>query len=188
MATTLEVIRKLTLRATTEGVDQAASSADKLAKSMDGVAKSSTTMEKATLSAEKSFRSFEKSVDPAARAQANLAKAARELQKAQELGLVTQSRASELMQLAIRHHNTAGSAAQKHSQALQELSNVSQGLSSNLGAVGGILARMGPVGLAIAATVGGLALGFGTRRKGRARARERYGQAVRHGRHGRPVA
>ena len=46
------------------------------------------------------------------------------------------------MQKAIAQHNSAGTAAKQHSQALQELSSVGQNLSGNLGTIGGILARM----------------------------------------------
>ncbi len=165
MATSLNVIRTLTVRAKTEGVDQAAASVEKLADSQDKLAASSVKVERSTQSMDAAVAKIERRYSQEARAQQDLARVQKELTLARDGGVISQQKMNDLMQMAIKHHNTAGSAAQKHSQALAELSTVAQGLSGNLGTVGGILSRMGPVGLGIAATVGGLALAFGVAAK-----------------------
>ena len=157
----LDVIRNLTIRATTEGVDAAASSVNKLTGAQEGLAAASVKTEKATLSVDAALARTERRYDQEANAAKQLARVQQDLDAAREAGRITQQRQNELMSLAIKAHNTAGAAAKQHSQALQELSSVGQGLAGNLGQVGGVLARMGPAGLAIAATIGGLALGFG---------------------------
>ena len=156
----LDVIRKLTIRATTEGVDQAAASVEKLADSQGKLAAASVKTEKATLSVDQALQRTARRYDQEARAQQDLAQVQKTLNAARDQGLISQSRQNELMSLAIRAHNSAGAAAQQHSRALQELSTASQGLAGNLGSVGGILARMGPVGLAVAATIAVITLGF----------------------------
>lgn len=150
----LDVIRTLTIRAQTEGTDQAAASVKKLAAEQEGLAAASVKTEKATLSVDAALARTERRYDQEARAAKELARVQQDLNAAREAGRISQQRQNELMAMAIRAHNTAGAAAKQQSQAIQELSTASQGLAGNLGAVGGILARMGPAGLAVAAAVG----------------------------------
>jgi hypothetical protein len=154
MATSLNVIRTLTLRAVATGFEAAASAARGLAGAQDQVAASSANQTKSTLSADAALQKLQRRYDQEARAQQDLAKAQQTLERARSQGLISAAEQNRLMALAVTHHNGAASAAGKHSQALQELSTISQGLSGNLGTVGGILARMGPAGLAIAAGIG----------------------------------
>jgi hypothetical protein len=161
MATSLNVIRTLTLRAVATGFEAAAAAANNLAGAQNNVATASANQTKSTLSADAALQKLQRRYDQEARAQQDLAKAQQQLERARSQGLISQAEQNRLMQLAIAHHNGSASAAGKHSQALQELSTISQGLSGNLGTVGGIMARMGPAGLAIAATIGGAALAFG---------------------------
>ena len=126
MATSLNVIRTLTIRAKTEGMDQAAASANKLAGAQENVAASSTKQEKATLSAEAALQKLTRRYDEEARARESLAKAQQTLERARSQGLISQTRQNELMQLAVRAHNTAGDAARSHSVALEEFGKKAQ--------------------------------------------------------------
>ena len=157
----LDVIRTLTIRAKTEGVDQAASSMAKLADSQGKVVDASVKLEKSTLSIDAAYAKTDRTINQAARAQAQIAEAYKNINAARDAGRISQDTANAQMQQAIRHFNGATAAAKQHSQALQELSNVSQGLAGNLGAVGGIMARLGPAGLAIGAALGAMTLAFG---------------------------
>ena len=150
----LDVIRNLTIRAKTEGVDEFAASMDKLKSSTEGVANASVKLEKSTTSIDAALAKTQRTIDSAAKAQQDLAKTQQVLNQAREAGRISQEQQAKLMQQAIVHFNSASSAVKEHSHVLQELSGVAQGLSGNLGPVGGILARIGPAGLAVAAGVG----------------------------------
>lgn len=156
------VIRTLTIRATTEGVDQAAASVDKLAKSQQNLAQAALTTEKASLSQEAAANRLVRRYDSETKSAQDLAKAQKQINDFRAQGIFSATEANRLSTLAAQAHKSAGDAARGHSKALQELATQSQSLSSNLGVVGGILSRMGPAGLAAGAALGAIALAFGT--------------------------
>lgn len=156
----LDVIRRLTIQAKTDGVSESAADLNKLSAAQEGVATSSAKQERATLSLDKAVVSLQRRYDQEFRAQQDLAKVQKTLDAARAQGLISQQRSSELMQEAIRFHNTSTQAASGHAKALEELSQKAQSLSGSLGEVGGILSRLGPAGLAIGAALGAMTLGF----------------------------
>jgi hypothetical protein len=157
----LDVIRTLTIRAKTEGVDQSASSMDKLKSSTEGVANASVKLEKSTMSVDAALAKTRRTIDGAAKAQQDLAQVQKVLNASREAGRISQDEQNKLMQQAVRHFNSASQATGAHAKVMQELSTVSRGLAGNLGAVGGIMAAMGPVGLAIGVAIAAVTLGFG---------------------------
>lgn len=156
----LDVIRNLTIKAQTVGVDQATSDLKKFAAAEDQVTDATVRQERATTSVDKAFQSLQRRYDQELRAQQDLARVQRTLDMARDQGLVSQQRAGDLMQAAIKYHNQNTQAATGHAQALAALSGEAQGLAGRLGTVGSVLSALGPVGLAAAATVGAITLGL----------------------------
>ena len=81
MAVSLEVIRTLTVKAKTEGVDAATRELDSYVRAQEEAAKGGTALRaandevsKSTLSAAKQFDALARAIDPAAKAQAALAR------------------------------------------------------------------------------------------------------------------
>jgi hypothetical protein len=128
----LDVIRTLTIKARTEGVQQAASDLNKLADAEKNVAQASVQTERATLSVEKAFQRLERQLDGTVRAQAQMAQARKVLDAATAQGLVSQQRAGDLMQMAMRQFNSGAEATQKYANSQKlarfELINLSRQL------------------------------------------------------------
>jgi len=150
MATTLNVIKTITIRATAEGADQVAKQLQDIASKMDGVTIAAGSQEKALLSTESAYKRLQTRYDQEFRAQQQLAQVQKTLDAARNQGLVSQSRANELMQAAIKFHNSGAEAGAKHAAVLQELSSAATASASSLGTLGGVLSALGPVGVAVA--------------------------------------
>src|SRR5262245_43450116 len=157
----LNLIRTLTIRAKTEGVDETAGKMENLASANDNVAVSSVNMSKATLSQEQALLRLLRVIDPTLKAEQNLAKAQKQLDDARNAGLISASQHNVLLKQAQDHFNGAAAAATKHSQAMALVNSEAQGLSGNLGLVGRVLVALGPAGLAAAAAFGAMALAAG---------------------------
>jgi hypothetical protein len=156
----ITAIRRVQIDATTRGVDEATAKLNKLAGAQDDLAIVSDRSTKAQLSMERALDRMQRQYDQAYRAQQALAKVERDLAAARAQGLVSQQRASELMQLAIRYHNGGAQGVTAHARAMQELAARAGGLSSSLGAAGSALGAMGPIGLAVGIALGAATLGF----------------------------
>jgi hypothetical protein len=162
MATTLNVIKTITIRGTSEGVTQLEKDLGALAGQMDDVTIASGKQEKAMLSAENALKKLRTQYEDGYRAQQALAKTQKDLAAIQAQGLITQSQASKLMQDAIKYHNGAAQAGKVHSAVLQELSTQASSAAGQLGVLGNILVKLGPAGIAIGAAFGTAALAIGT--------------------------
>jgi tail length tape measure protein len=132
MATTLNVIKTLTIRGSAEGVGQVEQELRKLQGSIEGVTLASEEQTKATLSTEAALNKLQLRYDQAYRAQQALANVQKTLTAAQNQGLISQQQASELMQNAIKQHNTLTPAvdnyAKSNKAARYELLNLSRQL------------------------------------------------------------
>lgn len=162
MANTQEAVRRLTIVSTTRGVSETTAQLKQLAGAQQDVAVASEKSEKATQSQERRLESIQRRYDQEFRAQRELAKVQRDLDAARAQGLISQQRQNELMQLAIRHHNSGAQAETLRARALAELQARGQGAAAALGSVGTVLTGLGPVGLAVAAAIGTVAIGFKT--------------------------
>jgi Prophage tail length tape measure protein len=101
MATTLNVIKTITIRGSAEGVAEVERQLAGVAAGMEQVTIASGKQEKATLSVEAAYKKLQTRYDQEFRAQQNLAQVQKILAQAQEQGLVSQTRASDLMQRAV---------------------------------------------------------------------------------------
>lgn len=121
MATNTEVIRTLTIKSRTEGVQQTTAQMKELAGVSEEVARASVTQEKASLGVERAYNRLQRTFDTAFRAQQELAKVQNTLAQAQAQGLVTQERSNELMQAAIKHYNGASAAMNSTAAASSQM-------------------------------------------------------------------
>lgn len=124
MAVSLDVIRTLTTKARTEGVDAARAELERYAKAQQGVASSADTMRTANdnatrsvLSAEKAFDALERKIDPIARANADLAREQAKVARALNDGSVSAERAANVLGLLAAKHDAAVSATRRDAAA-----------------------------------------------------------------------
>jgi len=150
----LDVIRTLTLRAKADGYLDA----QKQVRALGDEYQSSAAKQ---LSVDKSLQSLQRRYDQEFRAQQDLAKVAKTLDLARAQGLITQQRQNDLMVAAIKYHNQAADAGQKHGVVLQELAQSASASASSLGTLGSVLVRLGPIGIAVAATLAALGVAMG---------------------------
>lgn len=120
MAVTMEVIRTLTTRARTEGVDAARRELESFAKAQDGVSKSNDNAARSVLSAAKSFDALERSVDPVAKANARLSAEQAKVQRALNEGSVSAERAAKVLNLLGARHEAAIALTQRHAGATSD--------------------------------------------------------------------
>lgn len=123
MAVTMEVIRTLTTRARTEGVDAARRELESFAKAQDGVLKSNDNAARSVLSAAKSFDALERSVDPVAKANARLSVEQAKVQRALNEGSVSAERAAKVLNLLGARHEAAIALTQRHAGVQQVFSS-----------------------------------------------------------------
>jgi hypothetical protein len=122
----LDVIRRITLRAEAEGFEDAARKLQSLGRAEEGLVATSERTERATGRVEQSFRRIEGSLDPAARALQQFERTQRTVQAAQAQGVTTQARANELIGAAESRVIAAASATEKFAEAHKGLSAQSQ--------------------------------------------------------------
>lgn len=103
-----EVVRTIKIVGTTEGIDGAKAKLDQLAGATKAVAVASTETSRATLSAESAYRKLAMSIDPAYRETTMMAKAQRDLTLAQQQGIITTQRQTEMMALASKRYGPGG--------------------------------------------------------------------------------
>lgn len=94
-----EVVRRLTIIGSTQGVDQATTSMNKLADSSNNVATVTDTNAKRALSAEAAFRKLTNSIDDTARSQSQIEKGTKTLNDALAQGVITQDKYNESLGL-----------------------------------------------------------------------------------------
>jgi hypothetical protein len=109
----LDVIRRITLRAEAEGFEDAARKLQSLGRAEEGIVATSERTERASGRVEQSFRRIEATLDPAAKALQQYERTQKAVQAAQQQGVTTQSRANELLAAA---EDRVISAAQSHAQ------------------------------------------------------------------------
>lgn len=121
MASMQQVVRRLSIEATTRGVREAEQAVKGLSGSLDGVAASSQRAERATQSMESRLGSIQRKYDEQYRAQQAQAKVERDLMQAQAQGLVSQQRRLELLSLAAERHGLATAAINREKAATDAL-------------------------------------------------------------------
>lgn len=115
------VVRRLSIEATTRGVKEAEQAARGLSKAVDGIAVSGARAEKATQSMEGRLASIQRQYDAQYRAQEKMAKVERDLMQAQQQGILTQQRRLELLSMAAERHGLATAAINREAAATDAL-------------------------------------------------------------------
>lgn len=156
----LDTIRTLTIKATTDGVDDATKSLNDLAAAQGGVAVASDTSTKSTLSASSALNKLQNSLDPSYRSATQLNAAQTTLGKSFDQGLLSVDRYNQLMQLSAQRFDDAGKKANPFTVALSGVKTQMVALSAGLGPLGTGLAAFGPIGLAIGVGIGAVVAGF----------------------------
>lgn len=149
----VDTIRNLTIKATTDGVDDATASVNKLGDAMAGVSVVSDKMTQSSLSNSTSLNKVQNSLDPTYRATTQLSTAQGQLQKALDTGAISQDRYNQLMVLAQTRFDNTMRSTTPFTAALGAVQNQMVALSAGAGPVGVFLASFGPWGLAAAAGV-----------------------------------
>lgn len=160
MATAQEAVRRLTIVTSAPGADQAAASLRGVSKAMDGVTVASTSQEKATLSLDQKFASLERRYVAQVRAQQDFEKIQKQVNAAVAQNPALQDRANIILAAARDRHDQLSNSQRALATVAQDLSSRAQAAASSFGAVGSALAVMGPVGIATAAALGVMTLGF----------------------------
>lgn len=148
----LAAVRRIDIQATSSGVAQATAALDKLGQAHDGISVASSKTERATLSLEKSYEKIVRRFDATARAEQDLARIERDLDRARAQGLVSLGRQSELMELARVRMLGLNSANDNGVQGFARLSLLANNAAAGLTAYTGSLSG---------ATLGGAALAAG---------------------------
>lgn len=121
-----DVIRRITIRASAEGVDATAAGMQKLALAEGAVAVASEQVSKATLSMETRLNSIQRRLDPVYRQEQDMAKLEKELAAARSQGLVTLDRQNALLGLQAGKYHEAN-------EGLFEMAGGFEGLSKAIG-------------------------------------------------------
>ena len=160
MADVQQAVRRLSIQATTTGVTDATRQLNDLAKAQGGVAVASATTEKATESLDKKFASIEKRYISSVRAQADFEKTQRMVNAAVAQNPALQERANIILLAARERHDQLTKSQKAMAQASSELNARMQAAAQSFGAAGSALVALGPAGVAAAAALGLLAVGF----------------------------
>lgn len=149
----LDTIRTLTIKATTDGVDDATKSLNDLSKAQANVSVTSDTTSKSTLSSASALDRLQKSLDPNYKATSQLQSAQSTLGKSFDQGLISVDKYNQLMGLATQRFDDAGKKITPFNTALTGVKTQIIGLAAGLGPVGETLAAFGPLGLAAGAGI-----------------------------------
>ena len=133
MAVSLEVIRTLTVKAKTEGVDAATRELDSYVRAQEEAAKGGTALRaandevsKSTLSAAKQFDALARAIDPAAKAQAALARGQSVVARALNEGAVGSDQAAKMLSLLAARHDAMTASVTRSGAAVQQSSGLAR--------------------------------------------------------------
>ena len=110
MATVQEAIRRLTVQATSTGVDETTAKLRGLTSAKQGVTVAAQSQERATLSLERRLSAIQRQYDVNYRAEQALARVTRDLSAARAQGLISAQREAQLLELATARHRGAATA------------------------------------------------------------------------------
>ncbi len=103
----MELIRKVTTIAETQGVAQAAAELDRLARAQAGVAVASDTTAKSSLSAANAYDRLARAIDPVAREQARLERGQTVVNRALSEGAISSDQAARTLGILTERHLAA---------------------------------------------------------------------------------
>lgn len=155
-----DVIRRISIQATQQGVAEATAGLKNLSAAQDGVAVSSESINKSSLSVAAAYERQQRALDVTYRSTQQFEKAQRTLDQALQQGLVTSARHAELSALNTARFGQQSAATQALGVVTSDLNGRVQSAAGSFGVAGQALTALGPVGLAVAATIGTLIAGF----------------------------
>lgn len=129
----LDVIKNITIRAKTEGVDTSTAQLRLLQGGLSGVAGTSEQTTRSTLSVDAALARLRRSVDQAFRSEQQMAAAERTLNAARAQGLITLEEQNRLLALASVRYKAAGESSQGFFAALGGIKSLLGGLGIGLG-------------------------------------------------------
>jgi hypothetical protein len=148
------VIRTITIKGTSEGIDKVTGDLNKLATAQQNVAVVSEQSAKRVLSLEDAWKRQTLRLDEAARSQANLARETKIADQALQQGIATQEQHAQRIDQLNQKYGQATVAQKAFGAATSGVSGQLIALSAGAGPVGTFLAGLGPWGLAAAAALG----------------------------------
>jgi hypothetical protein len=155
-----DVVRTITIKGTTDGVDQATAAVNKLGDAMAGVTVTSDTTSKSTLSVQTALDRQQRSLDTTYRSQQQFNTSQKVINQAYSEGLINVDRHNQLMGLASTRFDNATASANPFAAAMTSVSGQLILMSAGAGPVGVFLAALGPWGIAAAVGVGLVSAAF----------------------------
>lgn len=158
MAISTEVIRKITIQGSTQGVDQATAALKGLADAQGNVAVVADSSSKRALSAEAAYNRQTLSVVAGAKAQSDLERALKVAQSALAQGVITADEHAKRVSMLNDKYGQLSAQQKAVGSVMQDLNGRLATATGSLGTMGQVLTAFGPVGIGVAAVVGGIAL------------------------------
>lgn len=152
----VDVVRTITIRGKSDGVEEATAALKKLAEAQGSVAITSDTTTKSSLSIQAAYNSQTMRLDAAARASAKMATETRTADQAQQAGLITTQQHAERLELINEKYGKATLSSKAFEAATSGVNGQLIALAGGAGPIGVFLAALGPWGLAAAAGLGAL--------------------------------
>jgi hypothetical protein len=162
----LQFIRSLLIKAKVEGAAQAKTDLEGLAAGQERVSKTSDESAKKQLSIAQAFERTERRFNSQIKAQYEYEKVQKTVNRAVAQNPALQDRANAVLADARKHFDGAATGSRAFGAALNEMQGSAMALAGNLGGLGGILIRLGPMGLAAGAALGAITLGLNSIRNG----------------------
>lgn len=159
------LIRLITFRSTTEGVEQSKAALKGLQQAYDGVAKSAETSATVSEQAARKQLSIAAAVERQRRAldmtyaaTKQYERAQRDLDRGLAQGVLTQTQHSNLLALAAQRFNQVSRSQQAFATVTQDLNARVSASAGSLGVLGSAMSALGPIGIGVAAAFGGIVL------------------------------
>jgi hypothetical protein len=154
MGNVQQITRDYLLRARTEGVAETTAAAQRLGSATDALATKTETQSKSAISAAAALERQQRQLDLNYRSMKQFEQSQRDLDRAQQQGLISTARHAELMASATQKYGQASTASKALQAATSGVSGQLIALSAGAGPVGVFLSALGPWGIAAAAALG----------------------------------
>lgn len=149
-----DVIRRISIQATQQGVAEATAGLKNLSAAQDGVVSSSEKSTKSQLSVAAAYERQQRSLDVNYRSTQQFEKAQRTLDQALQQGIVTAARHGELSALNTARFGMQSDASKALGTITSDLNSRVQASAGAFGVAGQALSALGPIGIAVAAVLG----------------------------------
>lgn len=156
MANIQQITRDYLLRARTEGVAATTAAAQQLGAATDSLATKTETVTKSQVSAATALDRLQRQLDTSYKSAKQFEQAQRDLDRAQQQGLLSLTSHATLLAKATQQYGQASAASRAFQTVTSGVSGQLIALSAGAGPVGTFLSALGPWGLAAAVGIGAL--------------------------------